>query len=240
MIRTAIITAPRPRPTLAQSLGSYRRAGFTDRLLVFSDGGETMVADKVLTLQNEVRLGNKANWIRALSVLFREGEPGDWLMVCEDDVTWAQNAASVLDAELALYQHSTELKRAGVQSLFAPRRVTDAAKRELGTARLPGGWYSYDSMQMGRKTWGAQCYLFTWVQAKVLLSDARFQAFSSDPRKDKNIDAIVGQCVNEMGKAVAYLIPCLVNHDLGEANSSLGYADDRPQLRCDYFKGPRA
>ena len=239
IVRTGIITAPRPRPTLYESVRSFRAAGFDGPVLVFSDGNGDVVADRVNVLRNEVRLGNKLNWIRALSVLSTSADMGDWLMVCEDDITWCVGAARELDEAVAeLRSREGAMDRAGALSLYAPRRVTNVLHQGI-RARLAPGWYS-TGVQMGKKTWGAQCYLFTWDMAQTLLNDVQFRRFAADTSKNKQIDAIVGQSLNDRGLDIIYRIPCLVNHDLGRGNSSLGYADDRPTLETDYFRGPRA
>jgi GR25 family glycosyltransferase involved in LPS biosynthesis len=239
LIRTAIITAPRPRSTLADSVRSYRRAGFDNDVLVYSDGGETVVADKVHVIRNEVRLGNKLNWIRALSTLVSSyASEGGWLMVCEDDITWAQGAAQYLDEALEQLKGTNMLRTAGVLSLYAPRRATDILDGK-GKNPLKPGWYA-EGVQQGNRTWGAQCYVFSWSMAQTLLSDGQFKAIARDHRRDKNIDAFVAQCLNDRGLNVLYLIPCLVDHSMGTGNSSLGYKDERPMLTTNYFKGPRA
>lgn len=239
MIRTAIITAPRPRLTIVESVRSYRAAGFDNEVLVFSDNGD-VVADRVRTLQNEVRLGNKLNWTRALSVLTTQAATDDWLMVCEDDISWAVNARRDLEEALAeLMSRRGAMDRAGALSLYAPRRVTKLICEQQKSARIAPGWYS-TGLQMGKRTWGAQCYLFTWHMAVALLSNAQFKGIMADTSRDKNIDAFIGQCLNDMGLDIIYRVPCLVDHDLGRANSSLGYQDARPQLETDYFRGPRA
>lgn len=236
MFRTGIITAPRPRPTLHESVRSYRAAGFEGEVLVFSDNGD-VVADQVRTLQNEVRLGNKLNWTRALSVLVTTAAMDDWIMVCEDDISWAVGARRDLEEALTeLRSRPGALDRAGVLSLYTPRRVSHLIQKH---GRIASGWYS-TGLQMGKKTWGAQCYLFTWDMAQRLLNNVEFRSIMQDASRDKNIDAFVGQCVNNMGLDVVYRIPCLVDHDLGRANSSLGYQPDRPMLETDYFRGPRA
>lgn len=237
MIRIGIITAPRPRPTLAESVRSLRAAGFEDEVLVFNDGGGYVVADRVRILDNEVCLGNKLNWTRALSVLVSGAAMNDWIMVCEDDISWAVNAARDLDEALVeIYRRPGAVDRAGVFSLYTPRRVSAL----IGIhGRIAPGWYS-TGLQMGKRTWGAQCYLFSWQMAVDLLSNAEFKDIMADRTRDKNIDAFIGQCVNNMGRDVVYRVPCLVTHDLGRANSSLGYRDDRPQLETDCFRGPRA
>jgi hypothetical protein len=244
MIRIGIITAPRPRPTLARSLKSLRAAGFASEVLVFDDGTDTICADNVRTLKNEVRLGNKANWMRALATLtagYQDSSPHNWIMVCEDDISWAQGAAKELESSLVRLASTNVLRETGAISLYAPSRVTKLAEAFLHARRLGDGWY-WEGMQQGKKTWGAQCYLFSWSQAKALLNDEMFRAFASDTTRDKNIDAIVGQCINDsMGKHILYRIPSLVDHDLGNGNSSLGYVEQgRGGLVTQYFRGPRA
>jgi len=105
---------------------------------------------------------------------------------------------------------------------------------EQKNGTLQRGWYG---SSQGKKTWGAQCLVFSREQARELLSCKIFNGFLNDYRWDKNIDAIIGQSLGNRGLHIAYRIPCLVNHTLGEGNSSLGYADVRPDLRTKYFTG---
>lgn len=233
----AIITAPRPVPTLARSIKSLRKAGFTENVLVCSDGGDPVIADGVATIRNEVKLGNKSNWTRALALLVEStSDPEQWLMVCEDDIVWAQGARDKL--ALALAQFTTAPPPlVGAISLFAPHRMVKfAEKRERG--RLRPGWHGTD-MQFGKRTWGAQCLLFRRKWAERLLQDKVFRAHNMNIAKDKNIDAIVGESINSAGRTIQYLIPCLVDH-IAETNSSLGYKGERPDLRTNYFAGPPA
>lgn len=234
----AVITAPRPRPTLAESIKSMRRAGFTEPVLVCSDDPDAVVMDGVATVRNEVKLGNKLNWTRALALMVEDSrDPEAWIMVCEDDIVWAQDARAQLDLALARLATAAP-DSAGAISLFAPHRMTKVAEKESRGTLRPG-WH-WTGMQFGKKTWGAQCYLFKRRWAQRLLSDPVFREHNANPKKDKNIDAIVGEAINLAGRNILYLIPCLVDHQLGEANSSLGYQDERPELRTRYFKGPRA
>ena len=87
------------------------------------------------------------------------------------------------------------------------------------------------------QTWGAQCYLFSRPQAQYLLEDPQFKSIVADMSLDKNIDAHVGKCINDRSNNILYRVPCLVNHSLGENNSSMGYKENRINLKTDYFRG---
>lgn len=228
MIATGIITAPRPRETLNSSLASYRDvAGFRNDVLVLADGPALVHDASTTVVVNEKRLGNKRNWTKALTTLVQETDES-WLMVCEDDIVWAEGSAEVLEDELDSFP---SLRKAGCLSLYLPRRAAKDFRQPLGT-----GWH-FAGLQWGRKTWGAQCLIFSRPKALALLEDRQFKSIMRDDSRDKNIDAFVGQCLNDMGLFIHYRVPCLVDHELGDGNSSLGYADDRPALKTDYFTG---
>lgn len=233
-VHTAIITAPRPRSMLQTSVDGFRRAGFTGSIVVCSDGGAPADDPDTFTIVNEVRLGNKLNWDRALSVLVTQAEPGEWLMVCEDDIAWAKGSAVALTMDLAALMQSQALAKnnVGALSLYAPRKHTN------GAGKLADGWH-HANMQYGRKTWGAQCMLFTYEQAVWLQSNETYRGFMVNQKMDKNIDLILGTVINGAGRNIMYRIPCLVDH-IGGDNSSLGYAPGRANLETDYFRGPRA
>lgn len=240
-VRTAIITAPRPRPTLSQSLGSFRRAGFEGDVIVCADGEfdyDVATLPRVSVIRNEIHLGNKRNWTRALQLLTHGAKPGDWLMVCEDDIVWQVNAYADLAFDLKVMGMSNRLHMVGALSLFTCRRMSKAAENTRGS-KLSPGWH-WENMQFGRKTWGAQCLLFNTDMADWLLYNKDFKNYQADESMDKNIDLIVGECLNRSGRKIMYRVPCLVDHRLGYGNSSLGYKDDRPNLMTDYFKGPEA
>lgn len=234
MIATAIITAPRPRPTLLASVMSYLAAGFEGNLVVLSDcpiDGPTTVMGYPIRY-NTTPLGNLRNWVLALETLFTETE-AEWLMVCEDDITWAKGSAAALERDLDLFEQSASFKRTGAQSLYCPIRVSNDLERRRGAPLRPG-WHSVNH---GMKTWGAQCLVLSRIQASLLLHSASLQHFLAQSRWNKNVDAIVAECLLNSGLEISYRIPCLVDHDLGDANSSLGYKDDRPTLKTKYFTG---
>lgn len=229
MIATAIITAPRPVPTLQHSIMSWRHAGFTGVVHVFADGLPGIVGTLLEVHENNPPLGNLRNWHRALSTIYHDTD-ADWLMVCEDDITWCPGARDALEQDLRGLHKAMAMGKVGGLSLYLPRR------HYKGLAPLERGWHS-QGLQKGKGAWGAQCLLFTRPQARSLLGDLQFDAFLSDSRWNKNVDAIVSRCINDRGLDLLYRVPCLVNHSLGDGNSSLGYKPDRPDLQTDYYTG---
>lgn len=232
MIAVGIITAPRNKPTLPQSFASYRNAGFEFLTHVFAEPGYIPIPTtaNVRVHRNEVKLGNLRNWVNALSYLLTHThEP--WLMVCEDDISWAVNAVDLLQYDLSKYPVDD---KTGALSLYCPIRMSKVLERNYADGKaLRHGWYG---ASLGRSTWGAQCLVFRRAWATQLLADDVLRAFLADPRWDKNVDALVAETINRRGRVVTYRIPCLVDHTFGDGNSSLGYKPDRPELKTRYFE----
>lgn len=230
MIATAVITAPRPRGTLAESLESYRAAGFHGGVLVCNDGPpEPNRPHGTSYINNPTPLGNLRNWHSALKALVLTTK-AEWVMVCEDDITWARNAAYALATDLRTIG---TLELAGGFSLYLPARMSGKCEPFHGGV-LPEG-YVWEGMQLGRKMWGAQCLLFTRAQAERVL--AGLQKYVHDQRKQKNIDGWVTEIVNNAGLRLYWRVPCLVDHKLGDENSALYGAEQRPNLRSKYYTG---
>lgn len=234
-LSVAIMTAPRPAPTLAQSYASFRAAGFDCPVWIFAEPGsrDVPMASNVQVHRNPDTLGNFRNWVRALSTIYIASDAAEWLMVCEDDIVWAAGAAATLSADIAcLPTQTTDWRElAGALSLYLPHRM--ARDREARRGKLGKGWH-HELMQFGLNTWGAQCYLFSRAMAEALLGDKLLLAYWQDERWQKNVDAIIGDCIGRAKRTIIYRVPCLVDH-VGEANSSLGNLPDRADLRTRYF-----
>lgn len=235
-LATGIITAPRPkRQTLFDSLASYRTAGGFKNVptFVFADGPAPQdggLADRIIL--NQYVLGNFRNWASALSFLVHATK-ADWLMMCEDDIVWAVGSYAALQRDVQLLKDSHLFKDSGALSLYLPMR--ESKEIERGNEQLKDGWHR--GPRRGMKTWGAQCLLFSRENALALIKDYQFMAMQNDRKWQRNVDGIVAKCLNDNGKLISYRVPCLVSHSLGEGNSSLGYADERPNLATKYFTG---
>jgi hypothetical protein len=228
VIATAIITAPREKPTLLKSLASFKAAGFVRANIHAEPGCEHVIDNGIEWRQNEMRKGNFKNWVAALQGLMAYTDC-DWLMVCEDDISWTYDAATILEYDLNRWQGDN---RTGAISLYCPIRISKVLEKQHG-GRLHNGWYE---MNLGRSNWGAQCMVLHRTWAMQLLNDKVLAAYIKDPRWDKNVDAIIADTIGRRGRTIMYRIPCLVDHTFGDGNSSLGYKPDRPMLKTNYFK----
>lgn len=235
LLATAIITAPRPKPTLEHSILSYRDAGFDNALHIRADGEvqpfRSSYVDQwnsSITL-NPRPLNNLRNWIAACQDLL-DHSSASYLMVCEDDITWAENAAGVLTSELSNWSRSNT----GMISLYLPRRMSKLLEQLYSPgSRLRSGYYG---IRFGRKLWGAQCLVFPRAEAQALLTCGYMKAVVSDPTKTINVDAHIAESMLLREREIVYRVPCLVDHVLGDLNSSLYGAKDRPDLRTSYFE----
>lgn len=236
-IAIGYITAPRPRPTLPISITTLRlNAKYLNRVIVSADAIRSykpVTPDNCMVFGNTPALGNFRNWVRCAQLLLEEtADP--WLMICEDDVTWANDAYPVLLNDI--YSGKLDHIGAGAYSMYLPIKMSNHGEKHTATGVLLSG-YHHKGMQLGHKMWGAQCLMFRREKLRDLLSGAQMQTFYKDPRWSKNVDHIVAQCIEARGQFIAWRVPCLVDHVLGEGNSSLGYKDDRPTLRTRYFTG---
>lgn len=228
MMQIGIITAPRPRSTIGASIESMRKAGFKQDVTIFAEPGTDLpVCDGCHIMQNSQVLGNFRNWVACLQWL--TAAPSEWYMICEDDIAWASNAAADLDHDLFNWRHPSS---AGALSLYCPIRMSKVIERRYGSPLVQG----YYGINLGRSTWGAQCLVFHHTWAASLLNSSVLRAYMTDPRWQKNVDALVADALLSKGFEILYRIPCLVNHTYGDANSSLGYKPDRPELLTKYFK----
>lgn len=216
-------------------MASYREAGFGTHVqtFVFADGVVPPTSDQHVHVHKNASVkGNLRNWHDALDTIFHCSD-ADWLMICEDDITWAKGAYAALHSELSAFMVSTKAKSYGMLSLFCPQRVSAYLEKRYGLP-LGSGWYGFNH---GMKTWGAQCFLFSRHQAWHLLNNPYLKNYLQDPKWHKNVDAIVAECLMKVDAQIAYRIPALVDHVLGYGNSSLGYKEDRPGLKSRYFTG---
>jgi hypothetical protein len=223
----AITTAPRDRETFAASLASLRAAGFVQQVRVLADKVSPEGEGCVIT-RNDPPLDGIKNWYKACRTLLDE-TAATWLMILEDDVTWAKGASEALYRDLGALDPATT----GYLSLYLCRHVAKHIQREAHAKRLPPGMH--DAASMGGRCWGSQAYVLPRQSAEKLLSDRIFTNMVQI--RWKNRDLLVSGTLSRHGKKLLYRVPCLVNHKLGNANSSLTKKGVMPDLLTDYWTG---
>lgn len=159
-----------------------------------------------------------------------ETTDAQWLLVAEDDVLWANNAAQALYHDL----EQSDPDRTGYISLYLARKVAVDIERRANWKRLKPGIYT---SRLGAACWGSQAYVIPRKTAKALLADPTFDDLRRNYVKNRNRDNLVSGRLAAMGFALLYRVPCLVSHELGNANSSLGDKPIQKSLLTDYWTG---
>jgi hypothetical protein len=213
---------------------SLRRAGFVDDVTISSDDPNLRwVETGCMITSNREPLGNLRNWNQCLNLLLeRANSNDDWVCVCEDDITWVERCRGDLERDLRDLRSSSRLRTVGALSLYFP--IAMSREVEVSGRPLERGWHA---ASRGIKTWGAQCFLFTRQMALDLVKSEIYNEYLSNPKWNKNVDGIVADSIARSDLRILYRVPCLVDHALGEGNSSLGYPDERPKLKTRYFTG---
>lgn len=226
-VAIAITTAPRARETFTESIASLRGAGFSQQVRVFADRVSPEAEGCVVT-RNDPPLDGIKNWCRACRALLDETD-AQWLMVLEDDVTWARGAAEALYRDLESLDPATT----GYLSLYLCRHVARFIRREKHVQVLSRGFHN--AAGMGARCWGSQAYVLSRQSAERLLADGIFKTMVQV--RWKNRDLLVSGTLSRLGFRLLYRVPCLVDHRLGSANSSLTKKGVMPDLQTDYFTG---
>ena len=201
-----LLTAPRRRPVIRQTLDSLRRSGF-DRIHVFAEPGSVVPpADPDVTVTvHERRLGNFLNFYSSLSVMLAENPSADAIAVFQDDIQLADGLRQWCDAQFWPLD-------AGVVSLFTPRLHSG---KTIGWSVLISG---------RERVCGAQALVFRRDALQRFLSDP--QVMLRLQTRDQHDDAVVAAWVAREGTGIAYHTPSLVQH-VGDVSSIFPSGPDR-------------
>lgn len=239
-LAVAMTTAPRPRQTVAQSYRSFRDAGFTEPVLMLADGlidpePELPPAGYLDVRLSDPPLGGLKNWCHALETLVHEST-ARWLLILEDDILWAAGAAAALAKDLDTLDKITKSAAhpgVGYLSLYLARKVSQNIESFRGRPLKPGIY----STTLAGKCWGSQAYAIPRSTAVRLLADREFDDQRRNYEKNRNRDNIVSGRLAALGLKLYYRVPCLVSHELGNANSSLANKPVQQALLSDYWTG---
>jgi len=202
----AMISAPRPRPTVEFSLGALRRGGFRQPVHVFEEPGTRVVRrPNVVVHTNRRQLGLWQNWLQAARYLLRE-TTAPLLLLCEDDIALCPAAAAVLRRGLAdIPQHEF-----AVASLYTPRHNVSASE----------GRFGWQATNLGRATWGALAYCFSRRSLEDILASAPV----GNTGRNGHTDAIIGAACHAIGRKMFAHLPSLADHT-GGGNSTVGHVN---------------
>lgn len=193
-LAVAVITAPRPVPTLRDTLDGLRRAGFRQSVSVFAEPGAAVEAEiatvgPVEVHRNAATLGNVRNYLAAARHLLG-ASAASWLMICEDDVELSEAAGGALAAAIRTAD------RPGMLSLYSPRH-------NLGPSPRTPGWHR---MNRAGQTWGA----LAWVFPREVLA-AVVEALGDSEAPD-GVDQLVAHAVAKTGRTSWTHYPSLGRH----------------------------
>ena len=216
-VAVGVITAPRPAPTLAETVRSLRRAGFGQCVHVFAEPNSVVPPALGLAVRhNPQRRGLFANWLHAARTLIGE-TTADFVLICEDDVLFAPCAAAALEHAIETLPRETW----GYASLYTP------------LANIPGDYIpveGWEPLESGAHLWGALAYCFTRESLSRLLGLPYVLAQSESAHTDQ----IVSHAMKELSLECHFHFPSLATHAGGE-NSSVGHRA-LPQHRAVGFR----
>lgn len=222
-------TAPRPVPTIWESLMSLRAdAGYRGPITILDDcSGQQRVAYNIHWHVNKGKLGPLLNFVELLRMLMDTG--AQYIVLLEDDIIWAENAWDIMWQDIAAINRTA--------FLYSPYSSYTVSKPLLKRFhKLKPGLYN---MNFAGKAGGSQAYVMTRNAAETLMKDSLWQVRLSaardmpfDPTRRKanmnaDRDGQVSAALMRQRVPVIYRIPSLVNHSLGSANSSYWFKPEQ-------------
>lgn len=202
----AMLTAPRPEPTIERTLQSLELAQLVPDMVLAEPGAllpPRLSGSRVL--RHPTRLGNYRNFYFALATLWEASPDAECFCVLQDDIEIAKGAKEWCDREFWPLG-------AGIVSLYTPK---------LHAAITPGWRLRYPGFN---RVFGAMALVF---RRDVL------QAFMADPHVFGDLgrragdDSVVSAWATRRGIGIAYHTPSLVQH-IG-ATSSLWVRGPHPR-----------
>jgi len=199
VISWAMMTAPRPVPTIDRSLASFRKAGFRGSVIVVED---------------TVRDGPLFTWRRTMETML-ERSKFNFIGIMQDDILWARKSCSVLAKEMKDMGYRAH--EAGYLSLYVFEKHKDEPKAEK--------WKNWHVSRLGFKSAGAQCYVLPRRSAERLMKNHAFHHFCDHKKNDrkKGDDHVVSGMLRMMGMKCWFRVPGFVSHQMGMGNSAIGH-----------------
>lgn len=193
-----LMTAPRPRSTIAGTIDSLIQAGF-EGIHIFAEPRAKVPrrSQCAAVTFNARTLGSLANFVCGLAALLETDPTADAYVMFQDDIVLASGLREWCEAELWPFDH-------GLVSLFTPR--IHAGECRGWQIRRPGG----------PRIHGGQALVFRRDVLADFLNDRL--VIDSCRRKGRGCDRLVSDWATRSGSGVAYFTPSLVRH-VGHASS---------------------
>ncbi len=210
MIEVAIITTPRPTPTINMSLQSLRAAGFNDHIHVFAEPGQYEIkGNRHLHISSE-KLGCFKNYHRALTHLVNSSIY-PFIAVLSDDFVYHSRMYEKITRRLERFPN------AGYHALFTPRgmKLDPCNIRKIGWTPINMGW---------KTSWGG-LYVFKKEIAKQIIAHPFYVDHLENYKANQQIDHCIPEVCHQLGYDQFYHNPSFADH-IGNA-STIGHEHNR-------------
>lgn len=207
-IAVAVTTAPRPVPTITDTIASLGRAGFDDIVVVAEPGSpkpKAMDSARIEWFQQRHQRGPWPNWLDALGMLLERSPDADAYLIFQDDIEAAHGLRGWLEREL--WPGYLGAKEIGVVSLYT------VAEHD----RAKDGWFRLLRSQLPQKALGALGSILPAHAARTLLANP------PNPNWSTGIDYCLGNLCSREGLSYWLHSPSLLRHT--GATSSIGGHD---------------
>lgn len=203
-----LITSPRSRTSLVNSIKSLRDSGLNNKINVFVDNIDGNVdlqfAESIENIDIHVsnqKLGMVENTRVAWEYLFQKGN-SSWIILCEDDILCKPCLFEIL-------KNTTNKinRQIGYISCYTPLIYSQMGDYVFNT-------FGWKKLNMGMHTWGTQFLAMQRETCELVLS--KWNKFYTI---EKLQDRIIGEILQDSVLDCFYPYPSLVNH-VGLMNST--------------------
>lgn len=207
-IKLSIITAPRSNPTLNFSIGSIRRAGYTDVITIFAEPGEYDIADKGVDLRiSKEKLGCFKNFHRAFEYNSMRQQ---LFCVLSDDFIYRKGIFRNIALEVDYESYRALYTPMGMQ--LPPCNI-----RQKGWQTINKGWAN---------SYGGLYVMFSEVARKII-AHPKYQDHLKNYDKNEQVDHIIPEVCYQLGIDQWFHNPSFADH-VGKV-STLGHAWNNSQ-----------